>query len=310
MNLDASLKQITLYVQTFFVNGDVASLNTAQKNADDFLSIAANVVCLETREDFDSLGEAVAQYRECMQKSLDSVLSFQEKIHLESSGNQKLLRELSETVDSEKNRISALLSEQQSQFSSAQDKRSSDFSTVQADILSKNASQLSEQQSQFSRDQDSRNTNFSTFLQDGNEKVSMLMNLYSNKLKAQDEDFSEKQKGAQAVFDKNIKEIQDAYEKEAQSILADIHRQKKDVEGLVGVIGNLGVTSGYTNVANYAKKMVLVWQGATILSLAGLIFVAAMMVFYSGSGAVHDRFATVDGAVLLAEAQESGHQNA
>ena len=75
--------------------------------------------------------------------------------------------------------------------------------------------------------------------------------------------------------------LQKDYEKEANGILEEIRLHKSEVESLVGVIGNLGVTSGYKKVANYARWMVVVWQFLTVISLAGLIVVAAMVAFPS-----------------------------
>lgn len=47
------------------------------------------------------------------------------------------------------------------------------------------------------------------------------------------------------------------------------------------MIGTLGSSSGYKKVANYARLMVGIWQSLTVLSLAGLIAVAFMVVFPS-----------------------------
>ena len=83
------------------------------------------------------------------------------------------------------------------------------------------------------------------------------------------------------LLKKNLLLLQKDYEKEANEILEEIRQHKSEVESLVGVIGNLGVTSGYKKVANYARWMVVVWQFLTVISLAGLIFVAALVAFPS-----------------------------
>jgi hypothetical protein len=51
------------------------------------------------------------------------------------------------------------------------------------------------------------------------------------------------------------------------------------VQDLVGVIGNLGVTSGYLKVANHARLMLYIWQAWTMLALIGLIGVATLVAF-------------------------------
>jgi len=69
------------------------------------------------------------------------------------------------------------------------------------------------------------------------------------------------------------------YKDNAAEILDKIDQHKKDVESLVGVIGNLGITSGYKKVADHARLFLYVWQTITLLSLACLIFIASVVAF-------------------------------
>ena len=57
-------------------------------------------------------------------------------------------------------------------------------------------------------------------------------------------------------------------------LLGHIKKYRADVEKLVGVIGNLGVTSGYLKTANEAKVTVRIWQGIAVGAMLGLIIVA------------------------------------
>ena len=75
--------------------------------------------------------------------------------------------------------------------------------------------------------------------------------------------------------------LKTGYADSADNILKEIESHKKDVEKLVGVIGNLGVTSGYQKVANLARTMLFVWQFVTVAALGGLIFIAYQMAFPS-----------------------------
>ncbi len=54
----------------------------------------------------------------------------------------------------------------------------------------------------------------------------------------------------------------------------EIIQHKMNVEKLVGVIGNLGVTSGYLTTANDAKKTVRIWQMITVGAMLALILIA------------------------------------
>lgn len=59
--------------------------------------------------------------------------------------------------------------------------------------------------------------------------------------------------------------LKSTYEETAAEILEQVKKHKMDVENLVGVIGNLGVTSGYVRVANNARNMQFIWQFFTLL---------------------------------------------
>jgi hypothetical protein len=58
---------------------------------------------------------------------------------------------------------------------------------------------------------------------------------------------------ALATSQEQLKALNENYEKAAKNTLQLVDNHRKDVEELVGVIGNLGVTSGYQKTANTAR---------------------------------------------------------
>lgn len=62
--------------------------------------------------------------------------------------------------------------------------------------------------------------------------------------------------------------------RQKELVLEELQGHKAHVEALVGVIGNLGVTSGYLKAANHARKTVWVWQAIAVLAMGGLIIFA------------------------------------
>jgi hypothetical protein len=56
--------------------------------------------------------------------------------------------------------------------------------------------------------------------------------------------------------------------------LKEIEGKKRDVEKLTGVIGNLGVTSGYLTAAKSAGRQKWFWQVTTLVSLGAMIVIA------------------------------------
>jgi hypothetical protein len=71
-----------------------------------------------------------------------------------------------------------------------------------------------------------------------------------------------------------LAELKTQHSRTAEDILNRMHEHQRDVEKLVGVIGNLGVTSGYLKTANSARNTMWIWQAITVTSLGALIFVA------------------------------------
>lgn len=280
-NLVQPLNQLRSYVDSFTSSGDANKINAANLQADQFLVNLNLILVTTTQEDFSVLTEAAASYRQTFNKYLSDAMKVQRELLEKASANDSRIQTIESALTSEQQRLSSLLNEHQSQFSSAQDKRASDFAASQAVSLTNNAEAIAEQKSQFSADQDARRTAFSDFQRENQEKLSNLFSSFDQKLKDHVIAFETKEKQADEDNKNNIQRLQEEYEKEAHRVLEDIRRHKSEVESLVGVIGNLGVTSGYKKVANYARWMVGIWQLLTVLSLAGLIAVAFMVAFPS-----------------------------
>jgi hypothetical protein len=67
--------------------------------------------------------------------------------------------------------------------------------------------------------------------------------------------------------------LQTDFLRSANTIIEEIQAKKSEVEKLVGVIGNLGVTSGYLKTANYARKAIWCWQAVAVFSMITVIVV-------------------------------------
>lgn len=278
-NLVQPLAQMRAYVDSFAGNGDVNQLNAANVYADTFLVSLNSILGAATTGDLTAIGEAAAEYRLTLKKHLEDTLILQENLLKRAATNETNIKAVETALSTEQQRLSVLVNEHQSQFSAAQDKRATEFAASQADYLAKYTAASTEQKTQFSTDQDSRRTAFSDFQRESQEKLSMLISEYDQKLKDHDADFQTSEKLAGEEHKNSLNTLNTEYITQASTILSQIERHKNEVESLVGVIGNLGVTSGYKKVANYARIMVGVWQSLTVIALAGLIFIAFLMAF-------------------------------
>ena len=108
-----------------------------------------------------------------------------------------------------------------------------------------------------------------------------MVSEYDEALKNQEATYIAYQKDLEVVNNSKLEEIQREYLNIASQILNQIKTHKSEVESLVGVIGNLGVTSGYKKVADQARVMLYIWQFLTVCALCGLIAVSYMVAFPS-----------------------------
>lgn len=277
--LNSNLTQLKVHVEAFTSNGDTSQLNAANAQADNLLSNIISICGTATPDDLTAISEAASSYRTTLEKHLKDSLVIQQQLAEKNAANETKIVAIETTITAEQQRLAVLLTDQQSQFSAAQDKRATDFASTQADYLAKYTTAATEQQTQFSTDQDSRRTAFSELQRDNQQKLTGLITEYDQKLKDHDIEFLNKEKQADDAHKANLEILQTEYQNAATGILSDIQRHKAEVESLVGVIGNLGVTSGYKKVADHARKMLYVWQFLTVGALVGLIVVAYIVAF-------------------------------
>lgn len=187
---------------------------------------------------------------------------------------QASLNTLSNSIKSEQQKIAQIASDQQGQFSTAQEARSKEF-TEGLRLANENYAKLAtEYQSQFSAAQDTRGKEYAAAELARQNKHTELITEFNKKLTDQDADFTKQRIAFVAASEAELGRLVSEYEEKAQNVLKDIEEKQKHVEKLVGVIGNLGVTSGYLRVANQARLALWLWQGATVASLVTLSILA------------------------------------
>lgn len=278
-NLTGFATQARAHVETFTGNGDFNQLTAANAQADNIIAQLPAVLATISSDDVIAIGESTAKYRETLIKHLAEALQVQQAIAQKNAINEQKIATLEAAIAAEKERLSALTTEQQSLFSASQDKRASEFSTSQTEYLTKYSAASADQQSQFSSDQDARRTAFSDFMRDSQQTTSELMTKYDDKLKEHDAEFQKQEKLMNELHQSNLESLNAEYKAVATEILEDVRKRKAEVESLVGVIGNLGVTSGYKKVADHARWALYFWQFVTLVALAGLITVATFSAF-------------------------------
>ena len=252
-NLGSALLSVTQEVQSFIANGNVAHIANANTHGDSVLTYLAQVNVQLTTEDFKAAKEAAETYRLGLEKSLKAVTGSTSQLSSEIDALRTRTTELSDELATEKTRLSSTVNDFQAQFSTAQELRSSTFANDQM-----------EKQDRFS-------TLFTEFTQ---------------KLGEQNTEFTRQREDLARLHQNELADLKKQFADESTKLLEGILKRKAEVEKLVGVIGNLGVTSGYLKTANEAKTTVRVWQIITVGAMLILIAIA----YFAFLPAIHAEF--------------------
>ena len=228
----------------------------------------------ETAEDIDSVRKSAAEYREAVGDFLKSSIAEQKQLSDAVKSSSERVLEVSSTVDATVKQIQSAASQQQSEFSAAQDKRATEFSASQAEFLSKFTETLAAHNTEFTEDQNQRKSSYSELEVATKKQIGDLISNFNEQLKSHEQSYLADEKILKDSSTEKLDGLNLQFSEKAKGVLGEIQAMRSQVENLVGVIGNLGVTAGYKKVADEAKKMLYIWQFVTVASLVGLIMVA------------------------------------
>lgn len=190
-----------------------------------------------------------------------------EKLEQATASSLQKVEELGAQISDERQKLLNLATDYQSQFSTAQDQRAKDFSDT------KEAQQ---------------------------EKNRQLLDEYSRKLVATDAALTQEAKDRASAFEAEIDALRTEHLASATDILGKMEESKKQVEDLVGVIGNLGVTSGYLRQANVARYVMWFWQLVALGALGSLVWIAVRAFLPAAEGATSFTWQTFASRISIA----------
>jgi hypothetical protein len=294
-SIASALTAVRNEVAAFISDQESAHISSANVAADNALLAVSQVPGAYSPEELGALVAATLDYRTVVsdalaeaQKKLRSFKTSSEEalkalsakiedntstLSSRAAGLESSLSSVATSVEAERQKVASIVSEQQGQFSTAQDSRSESFNKL-----------VGEYQSQFSAAQDARSKEHVAAESARLIKYNETIAEYSKKLADQDADFT-KQRGVMVTdAEHNLTQLWSDYGGKAAQALLDIEDKQKHVEKLVGVIGNLGVTSGYVRAANQARWAMWGWQAATLAALITLSTLA-----YKTLGLLEDR---------------------
>jgi len=275
----AGLQSAATEVQAFVTSGAVNHLANANASADGFLTHLAAVNVPITPDDTGALRDAATAYRATLGQQLDLVRAAMATFSTEHESLRARLTELTDSVSSEKTRAATILSEFQAQFSTAQDSRSREYSDAQ------NSRQ---------------------------EKFTSLLAEYATRLADQNATFAMARDAFEKTAAESVRALADDQLAGGNAVLLHIQSRKDEVEKLVGVIGTLGIASGFKKAADHARWTTWIWQGVTLLALFALVYFAyhaflpAMEGAFSWQGLVARALLTLTIGVLAAYGARQG----
>lgn len=280
-NLGNQFQAILQEVQNFTANGSTGHITTANTNADTALNILAQLNVLLTTEDFISAKEAAETYRMGLDNVLSELRNSSGQLQKDLDALKTRTDELTTEINNEKARLGTVSTEFQTKFVADQESRSKEYVAIQKDQQDQHSALLTEfkqvsadLQAKYLADQESRIMDFNKNQKEQREQNSALISEFKEKLSTQNSDFTKQGVEIALTHQKELESLKEEFVEAATKLSAELTERKVEVEKLVGVIGNLGVTSGYLNTANEAKSTLRVWQGITVLAMIGLIVIA------------------------------------
>ncbi len=236
-----ALQNATNEVQAFVGNGSVGHIANANAHGDTALAHVAQVPIPTTPKELAGLKDAVVTYRSTLEEQLRKAVATTTGTSGELEAVRAKVGELGNEITSERQRLSDLGSGFQAQFSTAQETRNKEYTEAQG----------------------TRQEKFGTLMAEATERLTQ-----------QSADFAQQKDAAIKQYAEDTAALKKDYSDAAKAVLVEIEAHRGEVEKLVGVIGDLGVTSGYVKTANYARIALWIWQGVAVTAMVGVIYAA------------------------------------
>lgn len=306
-SIASSLQAINNALGAFIANGESSHIVVANQNADAVLPPLSQIPGVYSPEELGSLVEATSEYRALVRKALSEARQEVEQLNsLAEEGQAKLketsdgelaklqsrldnysaefgskldsiqanLAQLASSLQIEQQKLSQIATDHQGQFSSAQEARSKEFSESLRAVNESVTRLITDYQSQFSSAQDARSAENTAAELARQKAFNDTIAEFIKKLAEQDAEFTKQRTAFVLASETDLGTLVSDFKVKGTEIVDDLEKKQTYVEKLVGVIGNLGVTSGYLRVANQSRWAMWLWQAATVGSMITLSIVA------------------------------------
>jgi hypothetical protein len=255
--------QASRSVRQFAEGAESTALTEAQVHADEVVAQFGRLIFPVSQDDLSGLRDAAQRYRE-------AVTSHLQNVHSRVGGTLSRMAELERMQDELKAQLTdvtqksaVVLEEQRTQFAAEREARESRFDSV-----------FTAQQDHFSSAQETRNQVHSEAQNARQLRFDEAISEYGKQLSDRKAEFDKSAEKLSLEHTALVTDLRQRHEAEANAVLERIEAHKAQVERLVGVIGNLGVTSGHKVAAKHAQRAVWFWQAIALLAMGYLVYVA------------------------------------
>lgn len=270
-SLAGALGQVTQYVKLFATDGQQTHLANANATVDSVVGLFAQLLLPTKTNDLRGLREASDSYRDAMAERLRGFEASIEKASQDAAGLRLLLDGVSKDFDSAKTALGDDLAEFRAEVAAAQTDLSASHDAAKVLFDSGAETAVTRWASAFETAETARKATFDAAVSEAEEAFAKTRTSYDDELKATSEAFAAQLKAGTDSQDAALAALRARYVEQASSVVGKIQTHLKEVQDLVGVIGDHGVTSGFKKAADGAKCSVLFWQGVTLVSMVLLI---------------------------------------
>lgn len=238
VSLSSEIESATSQINAFAGNKNIGHITNAVNNLASAINRARNLPLILSKGDFD-FSKAVASFQSTIEKAYKN---------LEAEKNK--LQEQLKATESDLASKNGLLSNLQQQLSAKE--------TEIQNVLVKYAAD-------FETIKTNNNTVFESEKKKFNDAIDSDRKLFKEQFKTSNED-------NQKVFEEQVKKI----ETDSNDIIKNLNDKLSEANKIVNIVGNVGVTGNYQNIANEHKKSA---DNFRIIALTFMIIMSGLLIW-------------------------------
>ncbi len=258
-NLSALGQELKNYV----ANKNIGHLTNANAQADAALTLAGQLNTITSIPEAEALRDALISIRRAAGQHTRYLE--QELVPVKATVTQITTKteQLEHDVATQRQQLTTLTSNYQEQFSNAQERRNTEFATDQRS-----------REAEFTKAQTTRHEEFNALKAEHEQAFTELIERIEHEAEKHNTALENRIDALEKTLTEQATAVVGTLTDNATATIQQLENYESQAEKLLGVIGNIGITSGYQKAANEARNLARIWQVLTIMSMAFLIFIA------------------------------------